>query len=612
MAPLLLDTGAAPAKARQQQTTSATGTSAPEDFFFAERVLTLAGIVSVALWLRAQALQYSTAYMDESVYVLYGRMFLARHFEAPLDSPLRWSFGWYLWPMIAALADRVGGITAVRAIAATGGTVAVMAVYGFARRLYGIATALGTAAVFAVMAPAVMASRIATRDAGVIVFFAAGLWIFARAWYEKGRWGWLISAACLFCAFLCKYIVAIYFPFLVLLALWRGWRPLLLFCTPLTAACAGYWTNYWYELKYLVAYGTSYGSLRGSGRQAWDLYFSRRLDLWLIALLALLGLFASKRKTSLLLWLGAAVGLLFQWRTRADYDFWKHAVYPLIFLTPVAIHAVVAAAQRVFRSQAKQTLSGVLAIVVLAGCVVVLGKSAQYDQLVFWPNVEPALAYFEGRLPNSARLLVDDSVFRYYFHPMLRQWQIADPFYFRYGQDQGLRAYSRAADDGWFDYIVLDGGMGSEAASMDAAIAGHLSRYKTVLEMRDSALGHPIRIYERIDPTAATLEARPPLVQLTAPISGATVNGISSIEGRTSDADPGSKVKLEIFSDRWYSLGKLPLRADGSFDFPKAVFGGQQWQACNHMVRARLYDAAGHPRAVSVVFNIARAGSACQ
>ncbi|MFB3916283.1 MAG: ArnT family glycosyltransferase [Terriglobales bacterium] len=615
MAPLLLgalEAGAAPAKVEPRQALPVSKPGAREDFFFAERVLTLVGIVAVALWLRVQALQYSTAYMDESVYVLYGRMFLARHFEAPLDSPLRWSFGWYLWPIIAAAADRIGGIVAVRAVAATAGTITVLVVYGFVRRLYGIAVALGTAALFAVIAPAVMASRIATRDAGAIFFFALALWAFVRAWDTKEYWTWLASAACLFCAFLCKYLVAIYFPLLVVVALWKGWRPLFLFCAPLAVGCGLYLAAYWTDLKYLLLYGESYGSLRAPAWQAWDVYVFRRFDFWIIAFLALLGLLAQKRRISLLLWLGAAVGLLFQWRARADFDFWKHAVYSLIFLTPIAVHGIITAARHISDSHAKQMLSGIAAILVVAGAITLLGRSAQYDELVFWPNVEPVLAYFEGRLPNNARLLVDDSVFRYYFHPMLRQWQIVDPFYFRYGDDKGKRAYQKAVEDGWFDYIVLDAGMGNEASSMDAAIAGHMSRYKAVLQATDSALGHPIQIFERIDPAAAVLERRLPTVELAAPVSGAIVPKTTSILGQTTGAEPGSKVRLEIFSDRWYSLGKLPLRYNGTFGFPNAVFGGRGWQACNHMVRARLYDAAGNPRAVSVAFKIARAGSTCR
>src|SRR5262249_52271742 len=73
-------------------------------------------ILLVAWILRARDFHFATAFMDESIFVLYGRMFLGHRFEAPLDTPLQWSFGWYLWPAMAATADRVGGLGALRAM----------------------------------------------------------------------------------------------------------------------------------------------------------------------------------------------------------------------------------------------------------------------------------------------------------------------------------------------------------------------------------------------------------------------------------------------------------------------------------------------------------------
>ncbi|HWQ03320.1 MAG TPA: hypothetical protein VNL38_02465, partial [Candidatus Nitrosotenuis sp.] len=80
-------------------------------FRWARRAVLLL-IAAAALQVRAQDLNFSTGYMDETVYVLYGRMFLTGNFEEPLDTPLRWSYGWYLWPVLAATAEKFGGIPA--------------------------------------------------------------------------------------------------------------------------------------------------------------------------------------------------------------------------------------------------------------------------------------------------------------------------------------------------------------------------------------------------------------------------------------------------------------------------------------------------------------------
>src|SRR6266851_610678 len=110
--------------------------------FFSTYGWVLLVILAVAWYLRARGPNYSSAFMDESVYVVYGRMFLSGHFEAPLDHPLRFSFGWYLWPAMAAAADRIGGIGGVRELAASLGTITVLAVFGIARRLFSSATGL--------------------------------------------------------------------------------------------------------------------------------------------------------------------------------------------------------------------------------------------------------------------------------------------------------------------------------------------------------------------------------------------------------------------------------------------------------------------------------------
>jgi len=582
-----------------------------DDFFFAERILALLLIAVVALWLRAQEPGYTTAYIDESIYVVYGRMFLAKHFEAPLASPLRWSFGWYLWPIFSALADRLGGLVAVREMAAAMGTAAVMAVYGFSRRLYGSAVGVGAAAVFALLGPAVMASRVATRDAGAFFFFAIGLWAFVRAWQEDEFPSWMLSAVCLFSAFLCKYIVAIYFPFLVIIALRKGWRAALSFCLPMVAASVFYLVRYWPDLSYLLRYGAAYGSLRAHGWQLWDVYVWKRIDLWVIAALALLSLAACGRRTvTALLWLGAAVGLAFQWKTRADFDFWKHSTYVLLFLVPAAVYALIAFAKRLGGTTLRQAVTAISLVLVLAAGSAWTGKSASYDQTVFWPNVEPVLSYFEGRLPNNARILTDDSVLRYYFNPLLPQSRITDPFAFSYQGNSETSAYSSAVENGWFDYIILDGGIGTEANAMESALWGHMARYTPVLEMPDSTLGHTILIYQRTNPPALAIPTGSTSVEILAPTAESGVSRIGEVSGKTNGAANGWYVRLEVFSNRWYSVGKYPLRQDGTFE-AKAIFGGEGRQACHHMLRARLFDPQGNPRAVSVVFNVRRTDQSC-
>jgi hypothetical protein len=473
--------------------------------------IVLAGWLLLALalaaggYLRARHPHYSTAFMDESIYVVYGRMFLAHHLESPLAEPLRFSFGWFLWPMMAATADRVAGLAGVRELTALLGTFTVLLVYAFARRLYGQAVGLGSAAVFAVVGPAILTSRIATHEAACLFFFALGLWLYVRAWQENERISWAMGAVALFAAFLSKYLIALFFPFLVLLSLRKGRRAILWFSAPLTIFCGAYAGYYARDLVALLRYAHSYSSLRAPSSTAWRIYFNQRPDFWALAVLGLLaGAWKGRtaKATAALLWLGAAVLPLFQLLARSDYDYWKTVTDSFLFLVPLGVAGVVYAVREV--AELFRPLVATLLLAALAFSLAWGSSFWRIERFLFWPNVSPILTYFQGRLGAEDRVLVDDSVFRYYFQPPLSQSRITDPFFFWYENDQGAPAYRAAVRDRWFSYIVLDGGMGAEAKNLQAALRPELAgRYALEYATRDPVRGQPIEIYERVYPPEA-------------------------------------------------------------------------------------------------------------
>jgi hypothetical protein len=570
-------------------------------------------ILAIAWWLRARNPHFSSAYMDESIYVLYGRMFLAHHFESPIDQPLHFSFGWYLWPILAAWADHIRGLVGVRELAAALGTLTVWSVYAFARRLYSPAVGLASALIFALLGPAVLASRIATRDTGSIFFFALGLWLFIRAWQERESPTWLAASIALFSAFLCKYLIAIYFPFLVILVLWKGRRAIFAFAIPLTFLCAAYAFVERSSLLALLQYGHAYNALRAPAAEVVRIYFTQRLDFWILVVMSF---FAwprdtkNSRATAALLCGGAALIPLFQVFSRADYDYWKHVNYSFLFLVPLALYGLL----RVVRAAARTsyTTLGALLVFLLAISFGWMGNAWSIDRFLFWPNAEPAVAYFEGRLSSADRVLVDDTVFRYYFSPPLHQWQIVDPFYFRYGSETGAPAYAAAVRDGWFDYVVLDGGIGEDARRLDAAIAPEVaSRYALRVRMPDPVLGQSIEIYERQNPPALQSQSLGPQIEITAPASGALVrtqNKVTVLRATVQGLRPGDYALVDVFTNRWYRQGgKIrPGVPNGSF-LQTIYLAGEGREQCYHIVRVRLFDSRNHFLSSAMNFNIARA-----
>jgi dolichyl-phosphate-mannose-protein mannosyltransferase len=590
----------------------------------------LAAIIAIAWYLRARDPHYSSAYMDESIYILYGRMFLSRHFQPPIDHPLDYSFGWYLWPMLAAWADRIHGLVGVRELAAAMGAGIVWALYGFARRIFSPAVGLASALVFAFLGPAILVSRVATRDIGSLFFFVIGLWLFVRAW-QKDTWpAWLCAALSFFAAFLCKYLIAIYFPFLAVLIFRKSRRAILGFILPLAALCAFYAGFYFNSLAALLRYGRSYGSLKAPAPEALHIYFGGRLDFWILVALALVA-FLSIRKvgpwTLALLWCGALITPVFQLISRADYDYWKHVNYSLIFLAPLAMQGLLYLLQHL--GSRPYRFAAPVAVCCLSVGLGFLGNFWNIDRLVFWPDTEPIAAYFQGQLANSDRILIDDTVLRCTFSPPLPQWQITDPFYFRYDSKTGGPAYAEAVTNGLFDYIVLDGGIGDDARRMAAAIEPSLSaRYTLKLAMPEPNLGQQIRIYERqnpppaapsairiiyerLNPPAAAPIASGPQIYISAPLSSALVQTdktATTLQASVTGISIGDYVIADVFTNRWYTqTGKIrPGAPDGNLS-ATIYLAGEGREQCHHIVRIRLFDPSGHLLDSALSFNVVRA-----
>src|SRR5215470_1442974 len=529
------------------------------------------GFILLLAWVfRAGDFNFSTAYMDESLYINYGRMFLSHHYQWPMDHPLRWTWGWYLWPAMAAFANKFGALAGVRGLAAVLGLVTVAATFGFARRLFSPAVGLASALMVAILGPIVFSSRIATRDCASIPFFALGLWAYAAAWQENKVRYWLAATACFMAAFLCKYVVAIFFPALVLLALKKGWKPVLLFCGLMTAACAAYIGFYWQDLLALREYGRQYHQLALSDPGLiWENYVTAHLDVWFLTALALvLWPFLGKKEIwkSLLLLLGAGIFFFFQWQTRADRDFWKHASYPLLFVTPLAMAGVLSLVHRMERI--KFPLAASCLVVVMAAGVAWAGNSWRMEKTLnwasraIWPDAEPILTYMDGRLGPNSRVLADDSIFGYYLQPPLELSRVGDPFFFKYKDMVGDPAYVASVRDGYFDYVLLDSGVGEEAQHLRAVLLPVLpERYQLRLHVTDAVLGHLLEVYERTVPPPTPPPQAPagPTIQITWPTTGDTVatqsEPVTILGGIVTGAQRGWYVRVEVYTNKWYPQG---------------------------------------------------------
>jgi hypothetical protein len=580
--------------------------------------IVLAAILAGGFWLRGHDPLYNTAFQDEYTYVMFGNQVLDHHFEAPYERPLQFSMGWYLWSIMAALAHRAGGLLAVRLLSAALGTLAVLAVFGFTRRLFDWQAGLAAAAIFAVASPPVWAFRVATYDAGAIFFLAVGLWLYAAAWDTERDWLWLLAAAAMFAAFLSKYIVAIFFPALVLLTLWKNWRAMLWFSGTLSLGCAAYAGYYWTDLWALLRF---YGGMHeATTPSSWiETYGIRRIDFWALAAAALL---AARLRPALgravvpLLWLGVAILLVFQSTSGfLGPRFYKQASYAMLFLVPMSAAGLLDGVRSL--SRRAYPVAAVAAVVLLSAGVAAADRSWDTPGHIFWPNVDPLLAFFEGRVAPTTTVLVDDPALRGYLRqeqPALPLRNVQDPYYIRYGALEGRAAYAASVRDGIYDYVVFDSS-GLEPpvlAVHEAARPGLELRYERLARLSEPGMHRPIEIYQRKDPPVVMPAAEPgqPRVEIHAPLAGipAPARGIEArLAGRVIDAPAGSYLTADVFTDRWYPQAeRIVPDQGGAFESP-IYLGGQGAGQCGHVLRVRLYGPEGRRLAAAAQVGVVRA-----
>jgi len=477
--------------------------------------LSLAGLSLFSFAVRLLFAGDQSAYMDEGTNVLTGRMLVEQH--AVYAEVLKWAYGSYLWPLIAGAADTAGGLLMVRAVTACLGVISVLATALVAARLTptsisasrrkGVALLAG--AIMAVAPSAIAAGRFGTYDALAGAGFMLGVALLLPGTASYRRATLLAAGVCLFVAFLSKYLVAVYFPFICvymvvapLVQPQRHWRlavrHLVWFVVPLTAACAAYLVMFLGPLLTLLTFSLGYNDLKSSDPLA--IYVWDRLDLWLLAGVAVLGWRRATATGRVVALAGLAVVLGFQAEARADFDFWKHSIYVLFFLAPLA--------SLTWLKVPLNTGTWRVVAVAGAGCAVLwLTPQAENNaqQLVgYYPNLGPSLAAVNTYTQNAPEVLMDDTALRYYLYGSKPMDAMVGPFSFDYQGLQGAEAYRRAVNDRWFGAIVLDGGVSPQATAMDQQIAPDLAQNYTRVFTGDAGNGYTVSIYTPSAPLAGS------------------------------------------------------------------------------------------------------------
>lgn len=332
-------------------------------------VAALCGVMLGAFTLRALLINRQSAFMDEKTQILIGRYLIEKH--TVYADALDWSYGSYLWPLLAGAADMVGGLSLVRLLTALFGALMVLATalttLNLAPRTASPSqrwtAALLAGLVMALFPTAIALGRFGTYDAFAGAAFMAGIALLVSVRHSGRRTALLGAAGAMFVAFLSKYVVAIYFPAICLYLMLsplvqppRNWRTALRnttwFVVPLAAACALYFLAFSEDLLTLLSFSTSYTDLKSATplRE----YVWQRPEVWALAGLAAYGWQRAGRPERLITVGGAGIIVAFHVYTRADFDWWKHSLYAIFFLAPLAGLALAPLAERLVGTGGRQ------------------------------------------------------------------------------------------------------------------------------------------------------------------------------------------------------------------------------------------------------------------
>ena len=456
---------------------------------------------------------HNTAFEDEALYLYAGHHEIAwlLHHTPTFDNYATYFSGApFLYPVLGAAADGLFGLEGARTLSLLFMLGATCCVWGVTRRLYGRPAAACAAALFAVAAPTLFLSRLATYDPMSLFLLAFSLWIVVATARRMAPWV-LLAVPPAVLAVGTKYAGLLFVPTIVLVAVFagryggrtkgtgearrRGWfasigRGLLF------TACFGGLVYGWLRLlgsTYITGI-TSTTTNRAAGGDSLGYILKLAAELGLgVAVLAFAGVWVDARLargngesrgavvTRVLLSSALAgtalLAPVYQVHLHTATSLQKHVGFGLLFASPVAGVALAALLQ-VGARDPRRLLAGLTVCLMLTWAAIVQSTTL-YEG---WPNSSQMVADLKTQVrPVTDRILAEeDEVPRYYLSDLTEPYQWYSTFSFTYTTKQGkvltgVPAYEQAIADQYFGLIVLRFG---PTAALDNTIDGPLMAQK--------------------------------------------------------------------------------------------------------------------------------------
>lgn len=456
---------------------------------------------------------HNTAFEDEALYLYAGHheiAWLLHHTPTYDDYASYFSGAPFLYPILGAAADGLFGLEGARALSLVFMLGATCNVWSVTRRLYGRPAAACAAALFAVAAPTLFLSRLATYDPMSLFLLSLSLRIVVASARRRAAWV-LLAVPPAVLAVGSKYAGLLFVPTIVLVAVFAGrfgrrkretgeirqrGRLAAVGRGGLFVLCFGGLVYGWLRLlgpAYLTGI-TSTTTDRADGGDSTGYILSLAAELGAgVAALGFIGVWVDARLarqngagrgeilTRVLLSASlAGTALLapaYQVHLHTATSLQKHVGFGLLFAAPVAGVAL-AALLRVGARDPHRLFAGLLVSLALTWAAI--EQSGQlYDD---WPNSGQMVADLATQVrPATDRILAEeDEVPRYYLSNLTEPYQWYSTYSFTYTTKQGkvlsgVPAYQQAIADRYFGLIVLRFG---PTAALDSEIDGPLMAQK--------------------------------------------------------------------------------------------------------------------------------------
>jgi hypothetical protein len=454
-------------------------------------------LVQATLTLR----MHNTAFEDEALYLYVGHLEIGHLLHGSAlqgNYPSYFSGAPVLYPVLAAAADNLGGLTAARAVSLLAMLGATALLFSMSRRLFNERVALCATLIFSVAEPTLFLGNLATYDATSLFLLAVAAWLVVRT--AESRWpGYALAAPVLALAVATKYAALLWVPCVVVLAGLAAWpyrgrmsaigRPVVLalltvgvLAGALGLAGQDYWQGVTSTTLQRAASTTSGASL------VWD----SAQWIGLPVLLAVLGAVtyaigpiadsgeriappgSTMRRAALGIVLtgSALLAPANQIRIHTFVSLQKHVGFGLLFAAPIAG----AGLAWIIGDHLRRTQVGIA----VWGALMALGMTQANDLFNAWPDSSVSIPEIARYLKPDANYLVEVPEVPIYYlrgHSEAQPEQFTSTYNFTYKASSGQTltgdaAYTAAIKDEYFSVIAFDY---SVTPATDAIIAHDLA-----------------------------------------------------------------------------------------------------------------------------------------